>query len=135
MPLVVDFTQAKTFEPFEKGDYEATYTTHEVKEAASSVYPNLIGSLVMNESAGPKVAGRELKRYWTSNPDGLDFFRRDMTALGTDPDEFRGAKAAKLDMEKVSHDNWGNQCIVRVSVKDYEGEPRNNIEKIMPKRG
>jgi hypothetical protein len=135
MPLVVDYTQAKTFEAFEKGDYPATYTSHEVKEATNSNYPNLIGTFTFNEDAGPGIAGKTISRYWTSNPDGLDFFRRDMTALGSDPDDFRGPKAQKLDMEKVSHDNWGNQCILRVDKSEYEGEMRNNVKKVMPKRG
>jgi hypothetical protein len=134
MPLVVDYTQARTFEAFEKGDYPATYTSHEVKEAANSPYPNLIGTFTFNEEAGPGIAGKTITRYWTSNPDGLDFFRRDQCALGADPDDFRGAKAQKLDMEKISHDNWGNQCILRVSKEDYEDEPRNYVKKVMLKR-
>jgi hypothetical protein len=134
MPLIVDFTKARTFKIAPKGDYPVTLTKYEIKPAADSPFPNLIATFTYDPDAPNEMAGQTIGKYYTSNPDGLDFFRRDMTALGADPDDFRGPKAAKLDMEDIIRQRIGDQAVVRVDVRDFEGEPRNDFKKLLPKR-
>lgn len=135
MPLKVDYTQVKTFEALPKGDYPATFTSWEVKDAADSPYPNLVGEFTFDEDSPNDAGGRKIKRYWTSNPDGADFFRRDMIALGEDPDTFKGPKAKELDMEQVAQTQVGEQCVLRIDADDkYDGSMRNNIKAVKPRR-
>lgn len=125
---VIDFTDVKEPEALDAGDYPATLTdaTFVPKTAtAKADYVKL--EFTFGDVEGAE--GRKIFRNASLGKDVLYMFKRDMIALGTDPEEFTG----EVDPEQIAKDNIGHECILSLTQRPdarNEGQMQNNVARI-----
>jgi hypothetical protein len=67
----------------------------------------------------------------TKNPNATAYFFRHMAALGIDKSFF----AMNPSLEQVAEALKGKRCKLKLSVRQWQGEDRNNVDSVMPPDG
>lgn len=115
------------FEPLPVGTYDVTVDTAEATQ--SSTGKDMI-KVKFKVLSGPHE-GRGLFNQFVISPDSanaLAFFFRHMAAFGLDDKYF----AANPQLEAVAAALVGKVCRVKVSVREYQGQDRNQVDAVMP---
>ena len=124
----VDFSGIVEFTPIPEGTYDATLTSGEVvAEAKTSKKPYV--SLTFTVLNG-EYAGRKLFRNFSLQPQALWAFKQAMVRLGVDGDIL--SRPMEFDeLTALIAENTGAQCQVDVGLREYQGELRNELRKIL----
>jgi hypothetical protein len=115
------------FEPLPPSEYDVQVVSAEAKPSSTG---KLMISVRFQVLSGPQ-AGRPVYNNFTlspENPQALGFFFRHMKVLGLDENFFRSNPAP----EQVAESLKGRQCRIKLGQKPYQGEMRNNVERISP---
>lgn len=127
MPRLVQVDMTKTptgFEPLPAGSYEATVLTVTEAIARSSGKPMLKWAFQVIEDG---FTGRRAWMNTSLQPQALFVLKRNLMALGWTKEELSGQLDLDLD------DLIGVQCtIVMVDDIDQNGNPRTNIDRLLP---
>jgi len=125
--LVVDLSniaEAK-FEAIPKGIYDGEIDTVEFGNSNNSGAPMLTLqiAIVNNE----QYAGRKLYTYWSFSQKALPFTKAAISRVA--PELLTG----KFNPQAVADQGMllGKPCRIRVTVEDYQGEPRSKISQIL----
>lgn len=115
------------FEPLPPSEYDVYVESAEPKKAQSG--KDMITTKFKVES-GP-YTGRTLFNQFVISPENanaLSFFFRHMRVLGLDDAFF----ATNPPIEKVASSLINKRCRARVSIRQYNGEDRNQVDSILP---
>lgn len=118
------------FDPVPAGTYDVVIDTAQAKTAATG--KNMIAVKFKVEN-GPQQ-GKTIFNQFVLSPDSanaLAFFFRHMTALGLGEAYF----AAQPPLERVAGDLIGRRCQVQVSIRQWQGTDRNQVEAVAPPVG
>lgn len=134
---VVDLSGVSTkYVPIPRGTYDAEVDNMEFTHSQRSGNPMWTVTLVVR-SEDDKIDGRKLFTHLTFNEGGLPRVKRFLAAIKTDD----GAEATLLsqafDPESVAGEGLlvGARCRVRVDIRRYEGENRNDVKAVLPPAG
>jgi Protein of unknown function (DUF669) len=108
------------------GEYDAMVESAEAKKSSSG--KDMISCRFAVES-GPH-AGRKVFNQFVISPENanaLGFFFRHMAALGLTSDYFEKSPS----LETVATDLEGRRCRVTVSIREWNGQERNQVDKIL----
>ena len=109
------------------GTYDVTIAAVEAKKTAKGKDMFAIKYQIAN---GPH-ANRNIFNNVTISPESapaLGFFFRDMKAMGLPSEYF----AANPSVEQIARDLAGKACRVEVGRREWGGEERENVTKVMP---
>lgn len=120
--MKIDGTKIQDRENMPEDDYEATLTAVDLVEK-SGKDPYLKEVFTVSDG---EFAGRKLTSNQSLGDNSLWAFKERMIALGTDPDDFDG----EFDPLEMARDNIGNDCIIVVGLKTYEGRESNEIKRV-----
>lgn len=115
------------FSVLPNGEYDSVVETAEAKKSSSG--KDMI-SCRFTVEAGPH-AGRKVFNQFVISPENataLGFFFRHMASFGLDSSYFEKSPA----LEQVASDLSGRRCRVTVSTREWNGQERNQVEKILP---
>jgi Protein of unknown function (DUF669) len=118
------------FEPLPANDYDVVIDTAAAKQASSG--KNMI-SVQFKVESGP-YQGRSLWNQFVISPENanaLAFFFRHMAALGLNSEYFK----AEPPLERVAADLIGRRCMVKVSIRQWQGQDRNQVDAVAPPAG
>jgi hypothetical protein len=80
--------------------------------------------------------GKSLFKNYFVTPKALMYLKRDMIALGIDPDIFGGDETSGLpdvELDDVLDEAKGKACALKVSLKTVDGRELNNIDAVLDK--
>ncbi len=124
--VVVDLSEVQdNFEVLPKGVYPAI--VHSVEYQISQNSGNPMWKVTMEISEG-EYEGRKFPTYLTWRGNGLPGTKRTVTALW--PSLLEGPFNAREVAE--SGDLEGTACRIRLDIRPYEGQKRNNIRSVLP---
>lgn len=115
------------FEPLPVGTYDVTVDTAEATQSSSGKDMIKVKFKVLG---GPHE-GRGLFNQFVISPDSanaLAFFFRHMAAFGLDEKYF----ATNPQLEAVAAALVGKVCRVKVSIREWQGQDRNQVDAVMP---
>lgn len=118
------------FDPVPAGPYDVIVDSASVKAATNG--KNMIACKFKIES-GP-AAGRVVYNQFVISPDNenaLAFFFRHMSALGLTDEYF----SSNPTLERVAADLIGRRCVVQVSIRQWQGTDRNQVDAVAPPAG
>lgn len=72
--------------------------------------------------------GRKLFRNLSSSPTALWAMKRALIRLGADPEDL--ADDDGIDLDDLMPELIGAECVLRVAVREYEGEQVNDVKEI-----
>lgn len=123
----IDLGQVEEFEAVPAATYEVTLSKWEYVEETGDhgAYVKLEFTIDDGE-----YEGRKLWRNLSAKPDALIYMKKALVALGAEEEDISG----EFDTDDVFPDLIGNSCAVVVTVKDYEGEPQNEVKRIVASR-
>lgn len=75
---------------------------------------------------------RKLYRNLSESPKSKGYFKQALVALGAPPSSFNQVKGEGTDVATLLDGLVGNQCLLKVGVREWEGTLRNDISRIMP---
>lgn len=109
------------------GDHDVKIVSAEAKKSAAGKDMILIKYEV---TSGPHAGRKVLNNIVISpeNANALGFFFRNMRAMGLDSAYF----AANPTVQKVAADLAGKLCRITVGRREWNGEEREDVKKIMP---
>lgn len=123
MPLI-DMGQAPDYEPIPAGWYDCVLSEWEyVEESESSGEPYIKWTFAVDEG---EHEGAKLFRNSSCQVKALPYLKRILLALGADPDEVSG----EFDTDEIIPDLVGNPCRIKVGIRDYEGSPTNEVQRV-----
>lgn len=128
MPII-DMGQAESFDAIPAGTYDASLTDWEFVDAADvksgkSEYGYVKMEFTIEDG---EFEGRKQWRNYSVAPKALGYLKRTLVALGADPEEVSG----KLDTDEIMPDLVGNNCRIKVSVGEFEGEANNSVDRVL----
>lgn len=123
--MKVDFTGiSDSFEAIPTGDYEAVFTGFKIAPSKSTPGEQVC---VMEYTLGDaEFSGRKAWANRSLQPAALFSLKRDMIALGADAEELAGP----IDLEESLEDIKGAECVLSLSVREYEGRQNNQIDAV-----
>lgn len=125
--LVVDLAniQEAKFEPVPRGLYDSEIDSVEYGMSQNSGAPMLTLQIVITD--GGDYNGRKLYTYWSFSQKALPFTKA--AILRVAPEILSG----KFVPQKVADEGLliGKPCRIRVTVEDYQGEPRSRISQVL----
>lgn len=129
---VVDFSviQERSFEPFDDGTYDARLSAWELRKGNKGDYYNLEFTFFGNEALG----NRKIWAMSSISDGALWRFKRDMIALGADPDDL--APGSQVDTDDIVEGRIGEECRLTCVQEDYtkkDGTPgrRSVVKEIL----
>lgn len=125
--LVVDLSgiaEAK-FEAIPKGIYDAEIDTVEFGMSNNSGAPMLTLQIAIRNSE--QYNGRKLYTYWSFSQKALPFTKAAILRVAPDLLTQKFSPQAVADQGLL----LGKPCRVRVTVEDYQGEPRSKIAQVL----
>lgn len=72
--------------------------------------------------------GRKLFRSYSVQPNALVFLKQVLVALGIDPEDL----STEIDIDSVLDDILGSECMLDISIGEYNGSPNNQVDKVRP---
>lgn len=124
----IDFSAVEDLVAIDENDYEATLTSFEYfPTSKSSGEPYYQLEFTVSE---PPYAGRKLWRNFSCQKQALWAFKQAAVRLGADPDDLIGS----VDMDEILEGIVGRDCVLRVGQREYEGEIRNEVKRVMAAR-
>lgn len=118
--------EVQEFEPIPQGTYDAVVSAAEyVEESESSGEPFVKFEFTVDEG---EFSGRKLFLNRSCQPQALWSLKRTLRVLGVED----GVLDNEWDTEEVLPDIIGNPCRIRVGMKEYMGEERNEVVRISP---
>jgi len=124
--LVVNLAgiQEAKYEAIPRGIYNAEIDTVEYGMSANSGNPMLTLQLAITEG---DYQGRKLYTYWSFSQKALPFTKAAMQRIAPE------LLTAKFDPQKVADEGQllGKPCRVRVTIEDYQGEPRSRVAQVL----
>jgi hypothetical protein len=117
------------FEPLPVGAYNAEITTSKSKPTANGKSMFAVTFKVMD---GP-YAGRTVWNNFVvspENPNALAFFFQHMNALGLNRDFFLSLPPGPESDEKIAQALIGKRANITVSIRKYQGQDRNQVDKV-----
>lgn len=115
------------FSTLPAGEYDVVVDSATVKKSSSQ--KDMI-SCAFSVESGPH-AGRKLFNQFVISPENataLGFFFRHMASFGLDSDYF----GKNPPLEQVAGDLEGRRCRVTASIREWQGQERNQVDKILP---
>ena len=124
---LMDAAEGSDFAPIPQSDYDVKIVETEATKSSTDKPMWKITAEVMN---GPH-AGRKLFTQQTltmDNADALNMFFRQMAAAGLTQEFFR----QKPSNERIAEALMGRQFRAKVTIREWQGVPRNNIKQWNP---
>jgi Protein of unknown function (DUF669) len=124
---LMDAAQDSDFAPIPQGDYDLKIVETEATKSSTDKPMWKITTVVMN---GP----HEGRKVWTQqtltmdNPDALNVFFRQMAAAGLTGEFFK----TKPSNQKIADALLGRSFRGKVTIREWQGVPRNNIKQWNP---
>ena len=136
---VIDFTAAKDFEPVPAGDYPGQTKSWEAKPTKNGDSHNIEAKFVFEytDPESQETKNRTHTQRWNLKPQALWRIKRDLIAMGADPDDLKGND---VNLAAVLNDLFGavpTPVMLSFEVTSYtpEGatEPRmqNELVKVV----
>jgi hypothetical protein len=114
-----------SFTPIDPGEYEAKFVEFEngVSQAGNAKVV-----MVYEITEEGEFVGRKLKAHKGLSNDALWSLKRDLIALGADPDDIAGS----FDTDELLPDLVGNDCkiVVDLGEPNEDGKQFNNITEV-----
>lgn len=134
----IDFSAAPSFEPLPDGEYQGQTKGWEAKPTKAGDSTNVVASFVVeyeDEQGNEKT--RTITTNWNLKPTALWRVRRDLIAMGADPEDFEGDD---VDLEAILKDLFGQvptpvTIVLKTREWTPEGEdtPRRSNEMVSVK--
>src|SRR5436190_8681167 len=125
--LVVDLgnIQEAKFEPVPRGLYDSEIDSVEYGMSQNSGAPMLTLQIAITD--GGDYNGRKLYTYWSFSQKALPFTKAAIQRVA--PELLQG----KFIPQKIADEGLliGKPCRIRVTVEDYQGEPRSRIAQVL----
>jgi Protein of unknown function (DUF669) len=125
--LVVDLANIEEakFEPVPRGLYDAEIDSCEFGMSQNSGAPMLTLQIVITD--GGDYNGRKLYTYWSFSQKALPFTKAAINRVA--PELLQG----KFVPQKIADEGLliGKPCRIRVTIEDYQGEPRSRISQVL----
>lgn len=124
---LMDAAEGSDFAPFPQGDYDVKIIE---TEATKSSTDKPMWKITCQVLSGP----HEGRKVWTQqtltmdNPDALNVFFRQMAAAGLTGEFFK----TKPSNEQIADALLGRQFRAKVTIREWQGVPRNNIKQWNP---
>lgn len=121
----INLKDVKTLAPVPAGDYEAVLTEFNIVESAKSSGKPYVA--VTFKVTGPdEFKGRNLWKNYSLQSQALWGLKRDLVAMGVDPDSF----GEDDDIGDIMTDAKGRACVLEVGLRPYNGEDRNEVKRV-----
>lgn len=113
-------------DPLPKDTYSAVVTKAEYNpQSKNSGNPTVALEWTVNEGDHD---GRKLFRSYSVQPNALIFLKQVLVALGVDPEDL----STEIDIDSVLLGVLGSECMLDVSIGEYNGSPNNQVDKVRP---
>jgi uncharacterized protein YgfB (UPF0149 family) len=112
-------------EPIPAGTYDATFTDFEKKKNNDGDGDHFSAQFTVTDD---EYAGRKVYRNYSLKTDSLPYFKQFMARLGADEDALEDEAA---EIEDILNDLKGADCRVKVRVRVYQGEARNDVQSVL----
>lgn len=124
-------SEAPGFSALPPGEYDCVVDSANVKQVSDGAKSAIAAQFKVEN--GPYQGQSCFNQFTLSpeNPNALAFFFRHMGAMGLDKDYF----AANPQLERVASDLVGRRCRVRVSIRQWQGQDRNQVDAVLPPSG
>ena len=120
--------------PVAAADYSATFTDYLIGlSAAGQPKVDFTWTLSDNDQieGEENVNGRKAWRTYSLQGHALFGIKRALVAMGVDPTDLGGKMTVK-QLKATLNELKGVPCTVRARIEEYQGEPRNRWEVVMP---
>lgn len=119
----VNWSQVEDFQALPAGEYACRLSGAEyVEESKSSGQPYYALTFTVDEG---QYQNRKLFKNQSMSPDALPFMKQTLKALGQEQ------LSDDDDLDVVFAQLVGNECRLKVSQREYQGEMRNNVDRVL----
>lgn len=122
MPTI-DFNAASELDVIAKGDYPAVFDSYEMAEGEKGPYAACVFRI---SDADEEYAGRKLYRNMSFSAQSLWNAKKTIRNMG-----YSGNLDGVVEIEDVLNECLGQDCRIRVGVKKYEGQDRNEVKAVL----
>lgn len=131
----VDLTGVQTeFPVIEPGDYVATITKGEYREAGTAKAKNAKHDMEnveftikhSLEDEDVTSAGRKVFKNFSLGPESLWSWKRFAISAGIDPDDLEGP----IDPEEATNECIGNDVIIKVDTRQWNDQTMNDVKDV-----
>lgn len=112
-------------EPIPAGTYDATFTDFEKKPNSDGSGDHFSMQFTVTDD---EYAGRKVYRNYSLKTDSLPYFKQFMSRLGAGEDALEDEAA---EIEDILNDLKGADCRVKVRLRTYQGEARNDVQSVL----
>jgi uncharacterized protein YgfB (UPF0149 family) len=112
-------------EPIPAGTYDATFTDFDKKPNSDGSGDHFAMQFTVTDD---EYAGRKVYRNYSLKTDSLPYFKQFMSRLGAPEDALEDEAA---EIEDILNDLKGADCRVKVRVRTYQGEARNDVQSVL----
>jgi len=121
----INLKSVASSEPVPAGTYDATFTEWEKRRNADDSGEHFSMQFTLTEN---EFKGRKVYRNYSLKPEALIYFKTFLARLGTPDDALEDEEA---EIEDILNDLKGADCRVKVRVRKWQGENRNEVQGVL----
>lgn len=118
----IDFSAVEDYKPLPNGKYPGQTVSWESKPTKSNDSTNIEAKFIVEYEEAGETKQRTILNRWNLKPQSLWRIKRDLVAMGADPEDFEGDN---VDLQALLNDLFGvapTPVWVTLSVRSYRPE-------------